>query len=292
MIEYLYEVFISAGPPLVFPYGGEGGAVGGERTGRRLLFLLTLLLTAEILWSAIRKKGVYNLKEALANFGIVIGTQFIRPLTTVWKIAVFGIIAPFQPYSFPRAGWVFLITFVVADLGYYWYHRLSHEVGMLWTMHHTHHSSPYYNLTTAVRLNWVANFVSPFFFLPLVAIGFPAEFVAGSLALGLFYQLFLHTEAIPKLGWFEGKFLNTPSAHRVHHGSNSQYIDKNYAGALIIWDRIFGTYEPEVEKVNYGVTTGTVGFNPFVIQLKPLYSYLRGEFKRERVIDEERKAAA
>ena len=147
------------------------------------------------------------------------------------------------------------------------------------------------NLTTAVRLNWVANFFAPAFFLPLVLIGFSAEWVAISLALGLFYQLFLHTEAIPRLGWFEGKFFNTPAAHRVHHGSNSIYIDKNYGGALIVWDRIFRTYQPETEKVNYGVTTGSVGYNPFVIQLAPLFNFLRGRLKRERTIDRERAAA-
>ena len=106
--------------------------------------------------------------------------------------------------------------------------------------------------------------------------------------LGLFYQFFLHTEAVGPLGWFEGKFLNTPSAHRVHHGSNSLYIDRNYAGALILWDRLFGTYQAEVEPVRYGVTTGFVGHNPLVIQLAPLWKLLRGDWKREKEIAAER----
>ena len=113
-----------------------------------------------------------------------------------------------------------------------------------------------------------------------------------SLALGLFYQFFLHTEAVGRLGWLEGKLLNTPSAHRVHHGSNSAYIDRNYVGALIVWDRLFGTYAPETEKVRYGVTTGFVGHNPFVVQFAPAWKYLRRDWKRERDIDRERRAKA
>jgi len=160
----------------------------------------------------------------------------------------------------------------------------------MWTMHHTHHSSPWMNLTTAVRLNWLGSFVSPIFFVPFVLIGFSAEILILSLAIGLFYQFFLHTEAVGKLGFLEGWLLNTPSAHRVHHGSNKQYIDKNYGGMLIMFDRIFGTYEPEVEKVKYGVTSGNVGHNPFVINFLPLLQYFRGEWKREKKIIEEKEA--
>ncbi|MXZ56457.1 MAG: hypothetical protein F4227_06140 [Gammaproteobacteria bacterium] len=300
--DYIAGVSKQLGPPIVFPTSVSDGerATFGRRGGLLLLTLLGVLLGAEMLWSYFGKKKAYNVKETFANIGIAVGTQLLRPVSTVWRLWVFGFFGLFffagngndLPWTFERSGWMFLITFIAADFAYYWYHRLSHEVTCLWTMHHTHHSSPYMNLTTAVRLNWVANFVSPFFFLPLIVIGFPGDFVALSLALGLFYQLFLHTEAIPRLGWFEGKLLNTPSAHRVHHGSNTQYIDKNYGGALIIWDRLFKSYEPEVEKVEYGVTTGKVGYNPFVIQLKPLFSYISRNFKRERIVDNERKATA
>jgi sterol desaturase/sphingolipid hydroxylase (fatty acid hydroxylase superfamily) len=254
--------------------------------GSNLLLILIALLGLEALWSWLRGRGVYNLKEVGANIGIAIGSNFIRPLSLAWKYFIFSLIEPMQINALPETGWIFLLTFLVVDCAYYWYHRLSHEIPILWTMHHTHHSSLWYNLTTAVRLNWVANFVSPLFFAPLIIIGFSPFWVTASLALGLFYQLFLHTEAVPRLGWFEGKLLNTPSAHRVHHGSNSQYIDKNYAGALIIWDRIFGTYQVEEEKVRYGVTSGFVGHNPFVIQFAPILKYMRGEWLREKELDE------
>ena len=253
--------------------------------GLRLLVFLLLLVAAESTWSALRKRRIYNLRDSLANVAMAVGNNLIRPLSLAWKYLVFSVIEPFQYYTLPAALWTFLLTFLIADCAYYWYHRLSHELPVMWTMHHTHHSSPWMNLTTAIRLNWVANFVSPFFFAPFILLGVSPEWLTASLALGLFYQFFLHTEAISPLGWFEGKLLNTPSAHRVHHGSNSVYIDRNYAGALIVWDRLFGTYQPEVEPVRYGVTTGFVSHNPFVIQLAPLWQYLRGNWKREKEID-------
>ena len=249
------------------------------------LFLLAILLVfvgAEAVWSRLRGRGVYNLRETGCNAAILVVNNLIKPLSLAWKYFVFSLIEPFQLVSLPRTAWAFALTFVAADFAYYWYHRFSHELPGLWSMHHTHHSSPWMNLTTAVRLNWVANFVSPVLFTPLILVGFSGDWVVYSLALGLFYQFFLHTDAVGRLGWLEGKLINTPSAHRVHHGSNPEYIDRNYAGALIVWDRLFGTYEPEVAKVRYGVTAGFVGHNPFTVQLAPLWKYLRGQFRRER----------
>ena len=247
------------------------------------LFLIALLLV-EIMWSWSRQRGVYNAKEVLCNIGIAVGSNLIKPVSLAWKYFIFSLIEPLQVFTLPQTVGIFVVTFLVADCAYYWYHRLSHEIPILWTMHHTHHSSLWYNLTTAVRLNWIANFVSPLFFAPLILIGFSPLWLTASLALGLFYQFFLHTEAIPRLGRFEGLLLNTPSAHRVHHGSNKEYIDKNYGGALIIWDRLFGTYEPEVDKVKYGVTSGFVSHKPFVIQFSPLLKYIKGEWLREKDI--------
>ncbi len=253
-----------------------------DEIGPLSLAILLTLTIAEILWSWIGKRGAYNLKETIANLGIALGNSLTRPLSLAWKFFIFTLIEPFQVYSLPATGWAFLLTFLAADCAYYWYHRFHHEVPVLWTVHHTHHSSPWYNLTTAVRLSWMGRFVSPFFFAPLILLGMSPLWVAASLAIGLFYQFFLHTEAVPRLGWFEGKLLNTPAAHRVHHGSNARYIDRNYAGALIIWDRLFGTYEPESDEVRYGVRSGFVGHNPFVIQFGPLWKYLTGEWRRER----------
>ncbi|MGB0525401.1 MAG: sterol desaturase family protein, partial [Flammeovirgaceae bacterium] len=147
--------------------------------------------------------------------------------------------------------------------------------------HNVHHSSPWMNFTTAFRLNWFNFIISPLLFIPVILLGFSMQQAAVFFVLNLFYQFFLHTEAVGKIPLIEG-WLNTPSAHRVHHGSNALYIDKNYGGILMIWDRIFGTYQAETEKVNYGVTTGFEGHNPAKLVLKPIYNFFMGRLVRER----------
>ena len=247
-----------------------------------------ILVLGEITWSRVSARRVYDVRETLCNFSIAVVNSGLKPLTVAWTYFVASLVAPLQIAQLPETGWALLVTFVIADLAFYWYHRLSHEIPLLWTMHHTHHSSPWMNFTTAMRLNWIAKFVSPLFYMPLVLLGVSPEFLGASLALGLLYQFFLHTEAVGRLGRVEGKLLNTASAHRVHHGSNARYIDKNYAGVFIVWDRIFGTYEPEDEPVKYGVTTGFVGHNPLVVQLGPIWKYICGDWRREKQVMAER----
>lgn len=251
------------------------------------VFALMLVLL-EISWSRVVARPVYNVRESLSNFSMALVNSALKPLTLAWTLLVASLVEPLQIMQLPQTGWAFLVTFVIADLAFYWYHRLSHEVPVLWTLHHTHHSSPWMNFTTAMRLNWIAKFVSPLFYMPLVVLGVSPEFLGASLALGLMFQFLLHTQAVGSLGWFEGKLLNTPSAHRVHHGSNTKYIDRNYAGVFIIWDRIFGTYQPEDESVRYGVTTGFVGHNPLVVQLQPIWKYIHGNWRREKQLVAER----
>ena len=250
-------------------------------------FALVLVLM-EVTWSRVMARRVYNVRESLSNFSMALVNSALKPLTLAWTFFVASLVEPLQITQLPKTGWAFLATFVIADLAFYWYHRLSHEIPVLWTMHHTHHSSPWMNFTTAMRLNWIAKFVSPLFYMPLVVLGVSPEFLGASLALGLMFQFLLHTEAVGRLGWFEGKLLNTPSAHRVHHGSNTKYIDRNYAGVFIVWDRIFGTYQPEEEPVRYGVTTGFVGYNPLVVQLQPIWKYIHGNWRREKQLVAER----
>ncbi|MEM9919046.1 MAG: sterol desaturase family protein [Bacteroidota bacterium] len=253
-----------------------------DSLGIPFFIVILIAVAGEAVWSHHKKKGVYNTKESLGNLAILIGNNLLKPLSLAWKYLIFHAVAAYQIFSIPTNATTIVLTFFVAEFAYYWYHRLSHELPLLWTLHHTHHSSPWMNLTTAVRLNWLGSFISPVFFLPFVLVGFSPEILAGSLALGLFYQFFLHTEAVGQLGFFEGWLLNTPSAHRVHHGSNEKYIDKNYGGMLIIYDRLFGTYERETEKVKYGVTTGFLSHNPIKTNFLPLIQYLKGNFKREK----------
>lgn len=246
------------------------------------------IIAAEFAWSRICGREVYNLRETLSNLAMAVVNNLQKPVTLAWTFFIMMLFEPLQAFRLPDSGWAFLLTFVVVDLAYYWYHRLSHEVPLLWTLHHIHHSSPWMNFTTAMRLNWIAKFITPLYFAPLVLLGLSPEAVSASLTLGLLFQFLLHTEFVGRLGWFEGTLLNTPSAHRVHHGSNTQYIDKNYAGVFIVWDRLFGTYAPEIEPVRYGVTTGFVSHNPILVQFKPLWQYVRGEWRREKQILAER----
>jgi sterol desaturase/sphingolipid hydroxylase (fatty acid hydroxylase superfamily) len=231
------------------------------------------LIIIEIAWSWINNKKNYNLKDSLSNLFILVIGRLLKPISLAWAMFLFQWVEPYQIFSIPENGYTLLITFLVVELIYYWYHRLSHEIPILWAIHHTHHSSMWFNLTAAGRLNWLGKFTSVLFYIPLVLLGFSPQLITISLVVSLVYQFLLHTEAIGKLGFLEGIFMNTPSAHRVHHGSNPEYVDKNYGGMLIIWDRIFNTYVSEKEKVNYGVTTGFIGYNPLLIIFKPLIDY-------------------
>lgn len=251
-----------------------------------LIFVLIAVI-AEIVWSNYKKNDTYSLKESLGNLGVFAGNQIIKPISVAFKYMVLEWASEFKFFDIPLNVFTIVVTFLAVEFIYYWYHRFSHEVPILWALHHTHHSAMKFNLTAAVRLNWLGLFVSPLFYIPLVLIGLSPEIVVASLAVGLFYQYFLHTEAIKKLGFFEGLLLNTPSAHRVHHGSNKIYIDKNYGAMLIVFDKLFGTYQREEEKVKYGVTSGFFSNNPLIINFRPLIEYFKGNWKREKQIVKE-----
>lgn len=234
--------------------------------------LITLML--EMAWAYYKKRPVFYWKDSLANLSILsISAILVKPIAALWFYQLMVWSTSYQWMPTPSNWVVFLITFLLTDLIYYWFHRLSHTYHLLWSLHHTHHSSHYLNVTTAVRLNWLVRFILPFFFVPLVLLGFPAVFIMVSLAISLFYQFFLHTQAIPALGWLEGKLLNTPSAHRVHHASNALYRNKNFAGMLIIWDRLFDTYQAESEAVRYGIGQEAPIYNPLKIQFGALFQY-------------------
>lgn len=239
-----------------------------------ILLFLAALIAAEMIWSWKKDKKVYQVKETFANMAILAGFQLSKLIFAGYQLSLLGWFADLIPFHLPRGIWTALSCFVLADFCYYWFHRVSHHWHPLWAFHLIHHSSMSMNLTTAYRLNWFGALVSPIFFIPLVLLGFPPEYIVGSYALNLLYQFFLHTEAIGKLGPIEG-FLDTPSAHRVHHGSNPLYIDKNFGGVFIIWDKIFRTYQPETEKVRYGITTGFISYNPFKLVFKGFIDLFR-----------------
>ncbi|QSX29153.1 sterol desaturase family protein [Shewanella cyperi] len=169
----------------------------------------------------------------------------------------------------------FLLLLLAQDFCYYWFHRASHRVRWMWAAHVAHHSSENMNFSTAFRQSMLYPLAGMWmFWVPLVIIGFDPAWVVFSVLASLGFQFFVHTQLVGKLGWLEWLF-NTPSHHRVHHGSNPQYIDKNYAGVLIIWDRFFGTFEPEVETVRYGITKPVNSFNPLKVTFGEASDMLR-----------------
>lgn len=183
--------------------------------------------------------------------------------------------------------WSIVSAVVVADFLYYWEHRASHRINLFWSAFHSvHHSSPVYDQTTALRLSVLDGFQSVVFYAPLVLAGVQPALAVAAVFLVVAYQTWIHTELVRRLPRPFEWLLNTPSHHRVHHGSNRQYLDKNYGGILIVWDRLFGTFEPEVAPVTYGLTTpiGTTNWiDVQLFELRRLWRRLRGPLSwRER----------
>jgi alkylglycerol monooxygenase len=164
------------------------------------------------------------------------------------------------------AVWAWLVCFVGVDFFYYWFHRFSHESNFAWGAHVVHHQSEDMNLAVALRQSALQQFISAPFYIPLALLGFPPAMFLALSSINTLYQFWIHTETIRTLGPLEW-VLNTPSHHRVHHGCNSQYIDRNHGGTLIVWDRLFGTFEPERERVVYGITSPPKSWNPVWVNL-------------------------
>ncbi len=170
--------------------------------------------------------------------------------------------------------WSWLVLFVAEDFCYYWFHRCHHQVRALWAVHVNHHSSQHYNLSTALRQAVLTPITGPIFWAPLALVGFPPVMILTAQAWSLLYQFWLHTESIRSLGPLEAIF-NTPSHHRVHHGANVEYLDKNHAGILIIWDKLFGTFEPERKRVEFGLTKNIESFHPLHISFHEIGAIAR-----------------
>ncbi len=196
-----------------------------------------------------------SLTMGLGNVGINVGWKLV-------VVATYTALYELTPLRVPAdMWWAYVLLFFADDFAFYWYHRVGHRVRVAWASHVVHHSSEHYNLSTALRQPWVPMTALPFW-LPLALLGFSPLMILGAQAVSLSYQFWLHTERIGTLPRPIELIFNTPSHHRVHHGSQSQYLDKNYGGVLIIWDRLFGTFEPEGERVRYGLTTNIGTFNP------------------------------
>eukprot|EP01112_Ceratiomyxa_fruticulosa_P007928 TRINITY_DN2065_c0_g1_i1.p1 TRINITY_DN2065_c0_g1~~TRINITY_DN2065_c0_g1_i1.p1 ORF type:complete len:451 (+),score=71.13 TRINITY_DN2065_c0_g1_i1:381-1733(+) len=236
--------------------------------------LFAVGIIVEILVANWKKKKIYRLSDSITSLNhgsmdqlinIFVKTAMIFPYTYIY-----------YNYHFPigevieRSIWGYLIVFVAYDFAYYWTHRFGHENNMGWAIHVTHHSSEDFNLITALRQASFQRFLTWPEFLPL-ALFFSPQFSTFHSHVNLIYQFWTHTGVVGKLPFWIEYIFNTPSHHRVHHGSNKRYLDKNYGGVFIIWDKMFGTFEPEGEEVVYGLTTPVASYNPIYTLLHQFY---------------------
>ncbi|MGR5360077.1 sterol desaturase family protein [Vibrio mediterranei] len=207
----------------------------------------------------------YSLKELTCNFSLAGLHQLTDLVTGLFIAKLYLLVFGWRFFDIKMSLGMFLVLMVLQDFFYYWFHRASHRIRWMWAAHVVHHSSENMNFSTAFRQSLMYPLAGMWlFWMPLVIIGFDPKWVVFVVLLNLGLQFFVHTQWIRRLGPLEW-VINTPSHHRVHHGVNAQYIDKNYAGILIVWDRMFGTFEPEVEEVRYGISKPVNSFNPITV---------------------------
>jgi len=238
------------------------------------LFNLSITLIEVVFDAVFRKQRRW--KDSGANALIfVLNTIAESTITgTVFFVMLLPFYLWFSPIEIPMTALTWVIAFVLADFTYYWMHRFEHKIRILWAHHSVHHSSEDFNLTIGYRLCLFEGLVEWIFLIPMIMLGFNPFQTVIAILLVAQYQGWIHTQHIRKLGWLD-KIFNTPSTHRVHHGSNDQYLDKNFGGVFIIWDRLFGTYAAENEPVVYGLTENIKTNNPVLINIFEYRNILR-----------------
>jgi alkylglycerol monooxygenase len=223
-----------------------------------------LLIGIELVVERFSHQKLYRLQDAIANLSCGITSQISGLFLRIFAIGVYEILynnyALFKPD--PETWWYWVLLILLVDLAYYWAHRMSHEINLFWGGHVVHHQSEEYNLSVALRQSSLQVIWTFGFSLPIAFLGFNTLHFALISAFNTLYQFWIHTETIKKLPWPIELIFNTPSHHRVHHGRDPKYIDKNHAGSLIIWDRMFGTFQEEEEKPTYGITKPLNSWNP------------------------------
>ena len=212
-----------------------------------------IVVAFESVYAFRRSMELYQGRDIANNLVLGLFTTLFMIIAKGVFLAFFTLCNRIAPFDIGITWWSWILLFLLNDLIFYWFHRISHEVRILWAFHVAHHSSLHYNFSTAVRNNFLIQTFRYVAWAPAALIGFDPVAIILMDSIAYFYQLFVHTQLIGNLGFLEW-FLNTPSHHRVHHGSNAPYIDKNYGAILIIWDRIFGTFRREGEKVRFGIT--------------------------------------
>lgn len=252
-----------------------------------LLPLVVAVIVAEMIAVQTRSRN-YPWKDTVVSASIAVGHAVAQALTNGLIVGVFAAVAyHWRLFTIPVSfhNWPALLAlFLLADFAFYWEHRCSHRIRFLWASHSVHHSVERLVVTAAFRLAWTPVVSGVFlFYLPIVWLGFPPLWVFGMSSASLTYQIFVHTELVPRIGWLDRLF-NTPSAHRVHHASNAEYLDRNFGGVLLIWDHLFGTYQPELAEITtvYGLTHPRANKNPFVIAYEEFWDMFRDALRTKQ----------
>jgi sterol desaturase/sphingolipid hydroxylase (fatty acid hydroxylase superfamily) len=234
------------------------------------VFLLLLIPLEILLASRPGSRVEYDTHDTLANVGVSVGSVFFWGILSWLFFGGVTFAYSHRLFDVPFTWWSFLLAFALDDCRYYWWHRIGHRSRWFWASHVVHHSSQHFNLSTNLRQSWTSEFSGLVLLnVPLAFVGFHPATIALAFSVNLLYQFWIHTESIDRMPrWFEW-LLNTPSHHRVHHASNSRYLDSNYAGVFMVWDRLFGTFVPEQpeEAARYGLVKNLGTFNPVRIAL-------------------------
>lgn len=227
--------------------------------------IFALLIAIEVFAIIRENRRSFNKKDTWTNIFIGFVSVAFGVFFALFTSQAYIWVSTITPIRMPmNAWWAWVLLLFLDDFAYYWFHRVSHESRLFWNFHVVHHSSNEYNLSVAVRQSWFSGFAHWIFYVPVAFFGFPFSAFVFMHGLNLIYQFWIHTEFVGKLGWLEYVF-STPSHHRVHHGVNDQYLDKNYGGIFIIWDRLFGSFIKEKEKVRYGIIKPIKSYNPLWI---------------------------
>ncbi|MDP5031143.1 sterol desaturase family protein [Paraglaciecola sp.] len=245
-----------------------------------------LLIGVELLLEKVRQTHYYRINDAIVSLSAGVLSRMLDIVKAMVPFTIYVVI--YENYALltlPDTFIIWLSVFVLYDFCYYWNHRFGHEISMLWAAHVVHHSSEEYNLTTALRQS-SSSFLSWVFYLPLAILGVEPLLLISVGALNLIYQFWVHTRHVPKLGWFELIFVS-PSNHRVHHAQNAVYIDKNYGGVFILWDRLFGTFQEELatDPVIFGIRGSLKSWNPLYANVQVYAQLCRDSWHTKKLSD-------
>lgn len=250
-----------------------------------------LLIAAEVAWGIARGRNTYRLNDAVNSIGLGMLSEITKVFTRVLRVGIYtavyahvSLVPLEQAQAFWSTWYGWLLALLFYDFCYYWLHRAGHEVAIFWAAHVVHHQSQDYNLSTALRQTSSGALLGWIFYLPMALAGVP-PLVFGVVALvDLLYQFWVHTEHVPKLGWFDRWFCS-PSNHRVHHAVNDRYLDRNYGGVLIVWDRLFGSFQEEDERCVYGTRSPLESWDPLWSNFEVYWSLARDSWRARRWSD-------